>query len=120
MVSKDTLKQMVLSGDPAQITEALHIAMEQDAQRLEAEVARRAERVEQFRAEPKPVSRYKIISIAGRRQTTLYITRVSYKDGPGYAVSKIAYGQDKSKAQEFSTAAAEGIQRVSDPLRLHT
>lgn len=105
-------KAAFAAGDVPKMMSAMEQAMENDTRHLEEERKRREAAVETFQATPAPVSRYKIISIAGRvgrRPATLYITGVSFQDGPGYKVSKIRYGQDKAKAQEFSTMAATGI-----------
>ena len=100
------------TGDMKSLYEALEIATANDAQRAQEEEARRQAQLDAFKAETKPVSRYKIIAIdgrVGRRRTRLYITGVSYKPGPGFKTSKISYNADKSKAHEFSTVAAESI-----------
>jgi hypothetical protein len=105
-------KTAIATGDTKAFAECLFTAMENDIKSAEVEHQRREAAVEAFQATPAPTSRYKIISIQGRigrRPATLYITGVSFKDGDGYKVSKIRYGAEKAKAQEFSTMAATGI-----------
>ena len=112
MTNLDLAKIAIRSGDAKTLFECLEIAAKNDAQRAEAETVRREEAVVAFQAAPVPTSRYKIISILGRigrRPATLYISGVSFADGPGYKVSKIRYSADKSKAHEFSTIAATGV-----------
>ncbi len=100
------------SGDVATFCECLETAAKNDALRAAVETARREAAVTEFAATPVPTSRYKVISILGRigrRPATLYISGVSFADGPGYKVSKIRYTADKSQAHEFSTVAATGV-----------
>ena len=109
---KNKLAKAVETFDTKSLVECLETAMQNDTRRLAAEDVRRAEQLDAFRAEAAPVSKYKIIALdgkVGRRLARLYVTKVSYKAGAGFAVSKLSYSEDKSRAQEFSTVAAQSV-----------
>ena len=51
------------------------------------------------------------ISILSKKGTDLYLTGVSFADGPGYQVKSITYSTDATKAVAFSLGGATEIVR---------
>lgn len=47
----------------------------------------------------------------GRTPATMYLTGVSYADGPGFRIKKLSYGPKVDHAMSFSRAAADAIAR---------